>query len=66
LDALRLIDEFTALETRVAEVKPMIEKKAKEYRSVLEEQYDLISANLSACPEANRKPTNSSKPQRVT
>jgi len=32
LHMLRLIDQFTALETLVDEVKPMIETKAKEHR----------------------------------
>lgn len=50
LDVLRLIDQFTALETRVDEVKPMIEKKAKECRNVLEEQYDLIFGEFERLP----------------
>jgi len=41
-DLQRLIDQFTELEARGDEVKPMIEKRAKEYRNLLEEQYDLI------------------------
>src|SRR6266849_3525661 len=51
LDVLRLIDQFTALETRVDEVTPMIEKKAKEYRNLLEEQYDLIFGELEHLPK---------------
>lgn len=50
LEVPRLIDQFTELETRVDELKPMIEKKAKECRRLLEEQYDLIFGELGQLP----------------
>jgi polysaccharide pyruvyl transferase WcaK-like protein len=42
LDLNRLIEQFTELEARGDEVKPVIQKKAREYRRLLEVQYDLI------------------------
>ena len=42
LDLNRLIEQFTELEARCDEVKPVIQKKAREYRRLLEDQYDLI------------------------
>lgn len=42
LDLKRLIDQFTELEARGDEVKPVIQMKAREYRRLLEDQYDLI------------------------
>jgi polysaccharide pyruvyl transferase WcaK-like protein len=50
LDLQRLIDQFIELETRAGEVKPMIEKKSKEYRSLLEEQYAVIFGELERLP----------------
>jgi polysaccharide pyruvyl transferase WcaK-like protein len=50
LDLQRLIDQFTELEARGNEVKPMIGQKAKEYRSLLEEQYDLIFGEWERLP----------------
>ena len=46
LDVQKLIDQFTDLESRSDEVRPMIEKKAREYRNLLEEQYDLIFGDI--------------------
>ncbi|MGB2677987.1 MAG: polysaccharide pyruvyl transferase family protein [Candidatus Acidiferrum sp.] len=60
LDLQKLIDQFVELEARGDEVKPMIEKKAKEYRNLLEEQYDLIFRELE------RLPTNSIASQPTT
>ncbi len=51
LDLQRLIDHFIELEARGDELKPMIEKKAKEYRNLLEEQYDLIFGELEHLPK---------------
>lgn len=42
----RLIDQFTDLEARSDEVKPMIEKKSNEYRDLLEQQYELIFGDI--------------------
>lgn len=42
VDFDKLIDQFTSLELRLNEVKPLIEKKSKEYRALLERQYDII------------------------
>jgi len=52
LDLQRLIDQFTELEARGDEVKPMIEKKAKEYRHLLEDQYDLIFGEFEVRPRS--------------
>lgn len=48
VDLQTLIDQFTDLEQRSNEVKPMIEKKVREYRDLLEKQYDLIFGELRA------------------
>jgi polysaccharide pyruvyl transferase WcaK-like protein len=42
LDLQLLKDHFTELASRVAEVKPNIERRAKEFRAQLDEQYDRI------------------------
>jgi polysaccharide pyruvyl transferase WcaK-like protein len=52
LDLQRLIDQFTELEARGDEVKPMIEKKAREYRNLLEDQYDLIFGEFEVRPRS--------------
>lgn len=48
VDVNKLIDQFVELEARLEEVKPMIEKKAGEYRNLLEQQYDLIFGEFSS------------------
>jgi len=50
LDLQRLIEQFTELEARGDEVKPIIEKKANEYRNLLEEQCELIFGELGRLP----------------
>ena len=46
LDVQKLIDQFVELEAHTDEVKPMISKKASEYRTLLEKQYQLIFADM--------------------
>jgi len=47
LDLQRLIDQFADLESRSEEVKPVIEKTVREYRNLLEGQYELIFGDIS-------------------
>lgn len=46
LDVTKLIDQFLELEARTGEVKPLIEKRTKEFRELLDEQYSLIFSNF--------------------
>lgn len=46
LNVQKLIKQFTDLEARANEIRPMIDKKAREYRSLLEEQYELIFGDV--------------------
>jgi polysaccharide pyruvyl transferase WcaK-like protein len=46
VDLQRLIGHFTELEARGEEVKPLIAAKAKEYRALLDEEYDLLFGEL--------------------
>jgi hypothetical protein len=45
-----MITQSTVLETRIDEVKAMIEKKAKVRRNLLEEQYELVFGELERLP----------------
>ncbi|MGA1999899.1 MAG: polysaccharide pyruvyl transferase family protein [Terriglobales bacterium] len=46
LDVQKLIDQFSELEAQADAVKPMISKKASEYRTLLEKQYQLIFGGM--------------------
>ena len=46
LDVQILIQHFMELQQRIQEVKPMISRKATEYRRLLDEQYDLIFGDV--------------------
>lgn len=42
LDLEKLIEQFTSLEARLDEVEPIVQRKAEEYRGLLDKQYELI------------------------
>jgi polysaccharide pyruvyl transferase WcaK-like protein len=42
----KLIDHFTEVEARADQFKPLIAEKAKEYRTLLDEEYDLLFGEL--------------------
>jgi polysaccharide pyruvyl transferase WcaK-like protein len=46
LDFRKLIEQFVSLEAHLEQAKPMIERKVKEYRDQLDEQYGLILGEL--------------------
>lgn len=46
-DLGKLIHQFTCLEARSEQVKPVIESKAREYRNLLDKQYDVIFRECS-------------------
>ena len=48
LDVKKLIEQFADLEVRSAEIKPMIRKRAAEYRDMLDKEYDLVFGDLRA------------------
>jgi polysaccharide pyruvyl transferase WcaK-like protein len=48
LDVKKLIEQFTDLEARRAEIKPMIRKRAVEYRELLDKEYALVFGDLYA------------------
>jgi polysaccharide pyruvyl transferase WcaK-like protein len=52
VDVQKLIDQFTELEARSEEVKPVIERKAREYRNLLDQQYDLIFGEFRRVPQS--------------
>ncbi len=52
LDLRRLIDQFTGLAARGEEVKPMIQRKTKEFRGLLDEQYELIFGEFKHSPRS--------------
>lgn len=47
----KLIDQLTSLEARGDEVKPRIQRKANEYRILLDEQYELIFGEFASFPQ---------------
>ena len=46
LDVQKLIAQFVELESRADELAPTLSNKASEYRSQLEEQYELIFGDV--------------------
>ena len=48
LDVHKLIEQFTDLEARRTEIKPMIRRRAAEYRELLNQEYDLVFGDLYA------------------
>jgi polysaccharide pyruvyl transferase WcaK-like protein len=46
LDLGKLIEQFTSLVARADEFKPLIDRRAQEYRNLLEQQYGLIFGEL--------------------
>jgi len=54
LDVARLIDQFRALESRAADVVPVMRARNAEYAAALERQYDVLSAALFGAGRAPR------------
>lgn len=54
LDVKKLVEQFTDLEARRLEIKPMIRKRVAEYRELLDKEYDLVFGDLRAArPESS-------------